>query len=961
METRYTNIKTHVLVMNLHEDMWEKRGRMSRKKQMGKIRQFTALISAAALIGMSASSVYAEPEAAEEFAVYEESVESEDNGDSAEAAESVEAEDTQDSFSAEAAAEEEDIYSEEEESETDVTEEIAQEYEPQESEEDTEEAVFDDGADWAGTAQSSGDIVRGGSCGTNLEWAYYSDDTLVISGTGDMTDYSVSYVCPWERYARSMKKAIIENRVTSIGKRAFYNCVALTTVEIGNGVTSIGDQAFYSCKGLTTAKLGAGVTSLGAESFWRCSSLTTINIPEKVTSIGNSAFDYCGSLSSIELPDGIKSIGKYAFSGCSKLTTVKIGSGLAIIGDSAFSSCYGLAQINIPSSVTSIGKNAFSGCKSIQRVDIENTQSFLELVYNEKNGRINQDAGAVGLYCNGNPVTDIVIPDGTTTVEKWFANITTIESIVIPNSVTKVDFDAFKGCTNLKKLTVGSGLEVKGGFSRYGTNVRSFMDRWGCSGQIEEIVFSEGRTEIGQYALGEENLKSVTLPSTLKKVDKTAFRDVVNLENLYVPNLEEWLKLSEGIFGSEKGTNLYAGGKLVTDLVVPDSITTIPEGAFYGLSSLKSVTIPNSVTDIGKNAFKYCKNLEKLTIGNGMFLEIPSEYGLYTGVLGYWGCADYVKTVVIGDGTVSIGDYAFYESKALEKVVLANSVRNLGKYVFDSCNNLKSISLSQWVTGIGEYAVPSYTTVYCRTGSRAHKYAIQNKLKVVKSGTCMGHEWKVDTKYYKVDQTYHARGYKCIFCGQKKVVKSKHRFSSKKVTKMATFNAKGKMKIYCNDCGTYYKEQSISWKRGGFGCQNYDITKHSTIYRTSKNITVYLKNPAKGAVVQVKVGKRTFKKKITSSAKKVTIPVKNLSYGVKARISVYYKNKLIGSDKCYYGDDVVYYARAVTTGMTPNQVRYTLGKSYHISNSSYGYTTWYYSGGSVTFKNGRVVRWFFMS
>ena len=911
---------------------------MSRKKQMGKIRQFTALISAAALIGMSASSVYAEPEAAEEFAVYEEPVEVEDNGDSAEITEAAETEDTQDSFSAEAAAEEEDIYSEEEESEADVAEEIAQEYEPQESEEETEETVFDDGVAQTGDAQNSGDIVRDGSCGANLEWAYYSDDTLVISGTGDMADYSTSYVCPWKRYARSMKKAIIENGVTSIGNNALYDCVALTTVEIGNGVTSIGEQAFAYCSALTTVKLGTGVTS-----------------------IGESAFQNCGSLSSIELPDGIKNIGKYAFSGCSKMVTVKIGNGLTAIEERTFSNCFVLAQINIPSSVTSIGKNAFSGCKSIQRVDIENTQSFLELVYNEKNGRINQDAEAVGLYCNGNSVTDIVIPDGTTTVEKWFANITTIESIVIPNSVTKVDFDAFKGCTNLKKLTVGSGLEVKGGFSRYGTNVRSFMDRWGCSGQIEEIVFSEGRTEIGQYALGEENLKSVTLPSTLKKVDKTAFRDVVNLENLYVPNLEEWLKLSEGIFGSEKGTNLYAGGKLVTDLVVPDSITTIPEGAFYGLSSLKSVTIPNSVTDIGKNAFKYCKNLEKLTIGNGMFLEIPSEYGLYTGVLGYWGCADYVKTVVIGDGTVSIGDYAFYESKALEKVVLANSVRNLGKYVFDSCNNLKSISLSQWVTGIGEYAVPSYTTVYCRTGSRAHKYAIQNKLKVVKSGTCMGHEWKVDTKYYKVDQTYHARGYKCIFCGQKKVVKSKHRFSSKKVTKMATFNAKGKMKIYCNDCGTYYKEQSISWKRGGFGCQNYDITKHSTIYRTSKNITIYLKNPAKGAVVQVKVGKRTFKKKITSSAKKVTIPVKNLSYGVKARISVYYKNKLIGSDKCYYGDDVVYYARAVTTGMTPNQVRYTLGKSYHISNSSYGYTTWYYSGGSVTFKNGRVVRWFFMS
>ena len=131
-----------------------------------------------------------------------------------------------------------------------------------------------------------------GKCGENVT---YSLDTstgeLVISGTGDMTDYSLYIYAPWHSNSSSIKTVTISSGVTSIGNDAFSDCTSLTSVTIPNSVTSIGDYAFSECSSLTSVTIPDNVTSIGENAFYDCNNLTSVTIPNSVTSIGESAFD----------------------------------------------------------------------------------------------------------------------------------------------------------------------------------------------------------------------------------------------------------------------------------------------------------------------------------------------------------------------------------------------------------------------------------------------------------------------------------------------------------------------------------------------------------------------------------------------------------------------------------------------------------------------------------------------
>ena len=139
-----------------------------------------------------------------------------------------------------------------------------------------------------------------GSCGDNLTWKFTSSDgTLTISGTGNMTNFVDYRYVPWGSLRNEIKKVVIGDGVTNIGKYAFYECTNLTSVEMPNSVTSIEAAAFDGCKSLTSIKIPNSVTSIGDWAFYNCKALTSVEIPNSVTSIGNVAFLSCKGLTSI--------------------------------------------------------------------------------------------------------------------------------------------------------------------------------------------------------------------------------------------------------------------------------------------------------------------------------------------------------------------------------------------------------------------------------------------------------------------------------------------------------------------------------------------------------------------------------------------------------------------------------------------------------------------------------------
>ncbi len=238
--------------------------------------------------------------------------------------------------------------------------------------------------------------ISSGTCGTGVNWVLDSTGTLTISGSGAIKDISIIDTPPWYNYRANIRKVVIEDGITAIGKRAFSICSSLTSVTIPDGVWSIGENAFLSCSALTeitvpdsvlsidqgafqncsslkTVTLSNNILTISAYTFSGCKALTTVNVPQGVTSIGNSAFQNCSSLTQIAIPDSVTAIGTYAFSG-SGLTSVTLPDGIAQIKEYTFYDCKGLTSITIPASVTTVDNSAFLVCNKLAAVFCLGTQ-----------------------------------------------------------------------------------------------------------------------------------------------------------------------------------------------------------------------------------------------------------------------------------------------------------------------------------------------------------------------------------------------------------------------------------------------------------------------------------------------------------------------------------------------------------------------------------------------------------
>lgn len=246
----------------------------------------------------------------------------------------------------------------------------------------------------------------------------------------------------------------------------------------------------------------------------------------------------------------------------------------------------------------------------------------------------------------------------------------------------------------------------------------------GCSSSATEVnipaeIDRKSVTTIGKSAFENcSRLTSVTIPSSVTTIGESAFAYCSGLKNVYVDSFEAYLNCEYAdTFANPMryADHLYIGGKIVTgDVIIPNSITTIPPCAFSNCSgltsvtipdsvttigayafsdcsSLTSVTIPDSVTTIGAYAFTYCRSLTSATIPDGV--TIINE-GAFKGCLG-------LTNVTIPDSVTTIGDNAFYSCHGLTNVTIPNSVTTIEYDAFAYCINLTRITIPDSVTEIG--------------------------------------------------------------------------------------------------------------------------------------------------------------------------------------------------------------------------------------------------------------------
>lgn len=237
-------------------------------------------------------------------------------------------------------------------------------------------------------------VVVSGTCGDALTWKLDSKNTLTISGTGAMTDYTKSGVAPWNEDYEEIGFVVIENGVTTIGEYAFENCTLLESVAIPDSVEKIGKYAFSDCSALKRISLPNSIAQIGDHAF-RASGLEVVKIPEGVTLLGDGTFARCPNLQTVELPSTLQTIRENAFIG-SGLNKIVLPENLKYIGYECFYECTNLEEIKIPDSTLDYA--VFEGCSSLKKVTLSKGLK-----------RINQN-----MFSMCHNLTEITIPDSIT-------------------------------------------------------------------------------------------------------------------------------------------------------------------------------------------------------------------------------------------------------------------------------------------------------------------------------------------------------------------------------------------------------------------------------------------------------------------------------------------------------------------------------------------------------------------
>ena len=285
-------------------------------------------------------------------------------------------------------------------------------------------------------------------------------------------------------------------------------------------------------------------------------------------------------------------------------------------------------------------------------------------------------------------VTDLVIPEEATYLGRT-------------RKVTSIGSNAFKGCGNLKSVTIPNSVTYIG---------NSFE---GCTG-LSSVVIGDNVKNIDSSAFKNcTALTSIAIPNSVTSIGKEAFKDCSGLNKVIVSDIALWCGI---IFDSPDANPLLYANHLysdeqteILDLVIPNSVTSIGNYAFHDCSALTSVTIGSSVTSIGSKAFNHCSGLKKVIISDiaawcGIKFDISDPNPLFYANHLYSDEQTEIQDLVIPNNVTSIGNYAFGYCYGLTSVIIPNSVKNIGEYAFYNCSALTSVTIGSGVTGIGRNA-----------------------------------------------------------------------------------------------------------------------------------------------------------------------------------------------------------------------------------------------------------------
>lgn len=479
----------------------------------------------------------------------------------------------------------------------------------------------------------------------------------------------------------------------------FYNS-AFTRIVLTSGITEIPMQAFMSMNQLREVVIPENVTTIGQQAFGLCEKLTDIWCEAKSKPAGwnSSWLAFAGSNVTVHWGDEWHYV-----HGVPVLNTQAVEDEEAHVYSKVWSTDYdyhwydAICGHDVPP--TEHAEHEFDADYLCPTCGYTLQYSTMYLQFSKENneytvtGITDKTLEAVNIpstYMDFSATQPLPV---TAIADNAFKNCTNLKKVIIPDSVKTIGENAFNGCTNLTSITIPSSV----------TSIRSHAFG-NCMG-LTSITIPNGVTSIWSFAFyGCSGLTSITIPNGVTSIGSSAFggcRGLIQTEN-GVQYVDKW------VVGFDES---------VTSVTLRSDTVGIAEKAFFACSRLTRITIPNSVTSIGGSAFGYCSGLTRITIPNSVTsIGYEAFYGC-SGLIQTENGVQYVDKWVINcntsvtsatfrlrSDTVGIANRAFSGCTGLTGIRIPDSVTSIGSNAFNDCTGLTSITIGDGVTSIGSYA-----------------------------------------------------------------------------------------------------------------------------------------------------------------------------------------------------------------------------------------------------------------
>ena len=549
--------------------------------------------------------------------------------------------------------------------------------------------------------------------GRDLKYAY-SDETDIYDLV-DNTWKQVKRVSAPFANSTTLEEVEIGPNVTFVYNHLCHNCDKLASVVSSVGLQNIYSYAFADCDKLISLSFPASLQNIYDHAFVDCDKLTSIAFPTSLQNIYDYAFADCDELTSTVFSVGLKKIYNCAFTNCPKLasTTFEESSDhTLIIDESAFRNCVALENVTFPGQLSVLANYAYSGCEKLKSVIFNKNEQYkpsltigdytFDKCYLIKELTFPGRLESIGNYTFASCVnlTNVSFEDANTAVKLGYGAL-----YYSKYSDEYSDALPLFGNSNLTSLYMGRNIDYETVEVEHAYGRQCYSPFYNQQ-YLTDVKFSQAGTVTycKDYLLyNVNNCKTLILPESLTSIGNWTFRGMSTLGSIVIPNAVTTI-----------GTYAFADDSELESAKLSTSCAWLKKGLFSKCGKLQAITIPTVVTKMDTEIFELCKALKNVTFEDGTdMIEIayrPSTWGEH-GL--FYDCP--VETLYLGRwlsyNTDKSSRSPFYSIAELKNLTLGKNLKVVDKYMFSYCTGLENLYIPDNITSINMWGFRGCTSL----------------------------------------------------------------------------------------------------------------------------------------------------------------------------------------------------------------------------------------------------------